>query len=81
MKVVDIRHIRIEVFPESADPRVEKDQDQNSFKVYVDAPAENGQANQAAIAAIRNRLRISGQIRIVSGHRAQKKIIAVTIGN
>jgi len=66
------------VFPESAKERIEKRED-NAYYVFVNAKTKSGMANKQALAVLRKKLKIDGQMRIVSGHHSPKKIIEVTV--
>jgi uncharacterized protein (TIGR00251 family) len=76
----DKQHIRITVFPESSKAQVKQRSD-TAYSVYVQASASDGAANKEALETLREYLKISGQIRIVSGHRAPKKIVEITQGH
>lgn len=72
------RHVRITVFPESGESRVEAQKESAGFNVYVRSAAVSGAANKEAIHLLREFLDVGGQIRIVSGHRRPQKIISIT---
>lgn len=71
------KHIRITVFPESADAQVRPQNTPGAYDVYVQSPATSGAANREAIKLIRNFLSIDTQIRIVSGHKSPQKILEI----
>lgn len=75
------KHIRIRVIPNSSDSSVEKSKEGAAYTVYVRSAAESGRANKEAIRLIKAFLGVKRQIRIVSGHRSQQKILAIAIHN
>lgn len=71
------KHIRITVYPGAGEESVEQ-KDENAFEVYTRAPASGGQANTKVCEIIARFLQIPrGRVRIVKGHRSQKKILEV----
>lgn len=70
------RHLSVHVIPE-ADTNTVKDTGDGILKVLTTEPATAGKANKAAITLMQEYLDTNQPIRIVSGHRQQRKILAI----
>ena len=69
--------INISVKPSSKHPGVEVQSD-GSLRVAVNAPAQDGKANQAVIAAVAKHLGIpKSRIKLIRGLKGRKKVIEV----
>lgn len=73
-----MEHIRIRVFPDANKARVEEIAEKDLIEVHVVSPASSGAANREAVQLLAEYLQTGKQIRIVSGHKRQQKIIAIT---
>jgi uncharacterized protein (TIGR00251 family) len=68
--------INIKVVPNSKVPKIK--QEINGLKVYVNAPPEDGKANEAVIKALADYFKIkTSQINVLSGHTGRNKIIEI----
>lgn len=70
------KHVPIHVIPE-AETNTVKDADDGILKVLTTEPATAGKANKAAITLMQEYLDTNQRIRIVSGHKQQRKILAI----
>ena len=70
--------INIKVFPGARIPRII--QEENLLKVYVNAPAVDGKANEAVIKALaaHYKIRKSG-VEIIRGHKSREKEISINL--
>jgi uncharacterized protein (TIGR00251 family) len=65
----------LKVKPNSKKIKIEKIS-QNQFTLWINAPAQNGRANQAAVKALSEYLAIpKSRITIVKGHKTRNKIV------
>ncbi len=70
-------YIKIRAFPDFHSDKIEKLAD-DKFKVYVKAPAKNGQANKAICELVANYFgNPEGGVKIVSGHIGPSKLLQV----
>ncbi len=68
--------INIKVVPNAKVPKIKLEN--NGFKVYVNAPPEDGKANEAVIKALADYFKIkTSQIQILSGLTGRNKIIEI----
>lgn len=71
------KRFNIKVIPNAKIQKVVEDP--NRYKVYVNAPPENGQANQAVVALMASFLKVKeNAITIVKGHHSREKVIEVS---
>jgi uncharacterized protein (TIGR00251 family) len=64
------------VVPNARKARIVEEQD--GLKIYVNAPAEGGRANDAVIALLADFFRVRPKsVRILSGERSRRKIVEV----
>lgn len=74
-RILLMRRINVKVIARARQPRIISVA-ADSLKVYVTAPAVDGKANQAVIAAVAEYFQIKPrQLRIVSGAKSPHKII------
>lgn len=70
-------YIRVVVHPDAKKERVLQESE-TEFTISVREKAERNQANRKVVEIIANELRIPvNRVRIISGHRSQRKIISV----
>lgn len=69
------RLVRVKVHPGSSSDRVEK-RGPDSYEVWVRAPAEQGRANAAVLAALSRELG-SKRLRLIKGATSPSKIVSV----
>ena len=70
-------HLKVRVQPRAGRDDVEVVEGER-LRVRVTAPAEGGKANEALVALLASRLRVSkGSVTIVRGHRSRDKLVDV----
>ena len=70
-------HLKVRVQPRAGRDDVEVVEGER-LRVWVTAPAEAGKANEALVALLARRLRVSkGSVTIVRGHRSRDKLVDV----
>ena len=70
-------HLKVRVQPRAGRDDVEVVEGER-LRVRVTAPAEAGKANEALVALLASRLRVSkGSVTIVRGHRSRDKLVDV----
>lgn len=71
-------HLKVRVQPRAGRDDVEVVEGER-LRVRVTAPAEAGKANEALVALLASRLRVSkGSVTIVRGHRSRDKLVDVS---
>lgn len=69
-------YIRIRAIPDSKKEEWVKEGD-DLYRVSIKEKAEGGKANKKIVEIVREKLKITGQIKIVSGHTSTTKILSI----
>ncbi|MCX5749691.1 MAG: DUF167 domain-containing protein [Candidatus Saganbacteria bacterium] len=73
-----MKRINVKVIPNAKKQRIIEEEKQ--LKIYVNAPALEGKANEAVIEALMEHFKIKKkQIKILSGEKNRKKIIGIDL--
>lgn len=69
-------YLKVKVVVDAKAQKVEKNEDDNSWRICVKVPAENNAANNKVLELIRDEYP-GCSVRIVSGHHSPSKIVSI----